>query len=66
MNCSNCNAKLSCGCQQRRASNGASVCSTCLGAYEANLAAQNPNTPHNAPNKPEYIWNIPNNYYPKK
>lgn len=37
MNCPNCNTKLSCGCQKRTASNGATVCSTCLGSYEAGL-----------------------------
>jgi hypothetical protein len=34
MNCQNCKAKLSCGCQQRVASNKASVCSNCLSSYE--------------------------------
>jgi hypothetical protein len=36
-NCLNCKAKLSCGCQQRKASNGASVCANCLANYENNL-----------------------------
>jgi len=35
--CLNCKAKLSCGCQKRTASNGASVCTTCLTGYEAQL-----------------------------
>jgi hypothetical protein len=35
--CQNCKAKLSCGCQKRVASNGTSVCTQCLIAYEANL-----------------------------
>lgn len=39
MNCSNCNAALSCGCQKRTASDGAQVCSSCIDAYEAKLAA---------------------------
>lgn len=34
--CSNCGAQLSCGCQKRKASNGASVCANCIGRYEAN------------------------------
>ena len=35
--CPNCNTKLSCGCQKRTATNGAQVCSTCIGSYESNL-----------------------------
>jgi hypothetical protein len=35
--CSNCKARLSCGCQRRTASNGTSVCSNCLSSYEASL-----------------------------
>jgi transcription elongation factor Elf1 len=37
MNCPNCNAKLSCGCQKRTASDGKSVCSSCLSNYEQKL-----------------------------
>ena len=35
--CPNCKTKMSCGCQKRTASNGASVCSTCISQYEASL-----------------------------
>lgn len=35
--CPNCKTKLSCGCQKRTASNGATVCTSCLPAYEAQL-----------------------------
>lgn len=35
--CTNCNTKMSCGCQKRTASNGAAVCSTCISQYEASL-----------------------------
>jgi hypothetical protein len=35
--CPNCGNQLSCGCQRRTASNGVSVCSSCLSAYEASL-----------------------------
>ncbi len=35
--CSNCKATLSCGCQRRVASNGTSVCTGCLGKYEASI-----------------------------
>lgn len=40
MICSNCKTKLSCGCQQRVASNGTSVCSNCISSYEIHLATQ--------------------------
>ena len=39
MQCPNCHANLSCGCQKRRASNGTMVCSMCIGSYEAKLRA---------------------------
>ena len=59
MNCSNCGTKLTCGCQQRTASNGKMVCTNCVAAYENSL---NPNaTPEN-----KFIWDIPKHYYPKK
>lgn len=32
--CGNCGKALSCGCQKRKASNGAAVCSTCISSYE--------------------------------
>lgn len=35
--CPNCGNQMSCGCQRRTASNGVTVCSSCLSAYEANL-----------------------------
>lgn len=44
MNCSNCNAKLSCGCQQRVASDGKKVCSSCITKYETALKAASNNT----------------------
>jgi hypothetical protein len=40
--CPNCKIKLSCGCQSRKASNGARVCSNCIGRYEASLKALKP------------------------
>lgn len=39
-NCLNCKAKLSCGCQQRKASDGKSVCANCLANYENQLKQQ--------------------------
>lgn len=38
--CTNCNTKLSCGCQKRLASNGVYVCSKCITSYEEQLKAQ--------------------------
>lgn len=38
--CSNCNARLSCGCQKRTASDGKGCCSTCINAYEARIKGE--------------------------
>jgi DNA primase catalytic subunit len=35
--CKNCNTRLSCGCQKRRASDGKEVCTNCVNTYEASL-----------------------------
>ena len=35
--CSNCKISLSCGCQKRKASDGASVCTNCISKYEAGV-----------------------------
>ena len=49
--CPNCGAQITCGCQDRTASDGARVCSNCVALYEQELAAikqslqQNENTP---------------------
>lgn len=37
MNCPNCNAKMSCSCQKRVASDGKQVCSTCKASYEIKI-----------------------------
>lgn len=37
--CNNCKTTLSCGCQNRTASNGVQVCSNCLTQYEQQIAA---------------------------
>lgn len=37
MNCTNCNKKLGCGCQKRVASDGTSVCNSCVAVYETTL-----------------------------
>lgn len=52
--CLNCKSSLSCGCQRRTASNGASVCANCLAAYEQKLKGGNLSrtiTPTTAPNQ---------------
>lgn len=41
MTCINCGATLSCGCQQRTASNGAAVCTNCVTSYESKIALLN-------------------------
>ena len=35
--CQNCGSNITCGCQERVASNGKKVCSSCLSTYEQNL-----------------------------
>jgi hypothetical protein len=41
MNCPNCRAVLSCGCQRRTATDGKQLCSSCLQSYEQNLKKNN-------------------------
>lgn len=53
MKCTNCGARLTCSCQQRTATNGKSVCSNCITAYEASLR---PNAVKD--NKPIFIWDV--------
>jgi hypothetical protein len=38
--CTNCGTQITCGCQDRIASNGSKVCSTCLALYEQQLATE--------------------------
>lgn len=35
--CSNCGTQISCGCQDRIASNGVMVCASCISSYEQQL-----------------------------
>jgi hypothetical protein len=35
--CANCGAGMSCGCQKRTASNGATACSSCINTLESKL-----------------------------
>ena len=37
MNCPNCKAQLTCGCQKRLAIDGKQCCSTCVGKYNESL-----------------------------
>jgi hypothetical protein len=60
MNCSNCGTKLSCGCQQKVATDGKTVCTHCVTNYESSIR------PHLTNENQQYIWDIPHNYYPKK
>lgn len=43
--CANCGAAMSCGCQKRTASNGASACSACINTLEAQLKSAKVITP---------------------
>lgn len=36
--CPNCGAQITCGCQDRNASDGTRVCSNCVAFYEQQLA----------------------------
>jgi len=38
--CKNCGSTLSCGCQQRRAIDGAQTCANCVNAYNNKLKQQ--------------------------
>ena len=40
--CPNCKAKLSCGCQRRKASDGKQVCANCSAKYETQLKGTQP------------------------
>lgn len=42
-NCQNCGAQITCGCQDRVASDGKKVCSNCLASYEEHLKTIKPN-----------------------
>lgn len=60
MKCPNCGTKLSCGCQQKVATDGKAVCSICITKYEASIR------PYLTNENQKYIWDIPHNYYPDK
>lgn len=37
MNCPNCKARLSCGCQKKKAKDGTQVCTHCVTTYNNSL-----------------------------
>lgn len=37
--CPNCGAQITCGCQERTASNGAKICTNCIANYENMLVS---------------------------
>lgn len=43
--CKNCGATITCGCQDRTASNGVVVCSNCVALYEQQLKQSSPPPP---------------------
>lgn len=38
--CTNCGSTITCGCQDRIASNGTRVCANCISSYEIHLSTQ--------------------------
>jgi hypothetical protein len=38
--CTNCGSQITCGCQDRVATNGVKVCASCIVTYEQQLIAQ--------------------------
>jgi len=54
--CPNCGAQITCGCQDRVASDGAKVCSNCIALYEQQLI----NTAMEQQANPQYYSSNPN------
>lgn len=44
MTCGNCGAKLTCGCQKRKAANGKQCCSNCITTCNQQAGVSNPQT----------------------
>jgi hypothetical protein len=59
MNCTNCGAKLGCGCQKRIASDGRSCCANCISAYEAGLKKTNLSMPGTKPSNVSVFYTAP-------
>lgn len=45
--CPNCGTQITCGCQERVASNGKQVCGSCITAYENSLTVASTTPPTN-------------------
>jgi len=45
MNCPNCNAVLTCGCQKKTGANGKQCCTTCIGQCNGNSLTPQPQIP---------------------
>jgi hypothetical protein len=45
MNCPNCNAALTCGCQKRTSANGKQCCSNCITSCNQNAGMPNQQQP---------------------
>jgi len=60
--CLNCGSKLGCSCQKRVASDGKSVCATCITAYETSLKNKNvqkTKTDNTAPSNVNVFYKAP-------
>lgn len=57
--CPNCKSKLSCGCQKRIASNGATVCTMCLASYEASIRKKSSSSTGTDPSNVTILYNGP-------
>jgi len=53
--CPNCGSEITCGCQDRIASNGAKVCQNCVALYEQQLINEPPKTQYYSSNPNENI-----------
>lgn len=47
--CPNCGTTITCGCQDRVASNGAECCQSCINTYELELSARRSAAAQNTP-----------------
>jgi|LakMenEpi03Aug12_release.lakeMendotaPanAssembly.Ray.scaffolds.fasta_scaffold5299168_1 hypothetical protein len=54
--CQNCGAAMSCSCQKRTASNGASACSNCVSALNAKITAAKTDTTLQTLRSPSNQW----------
>jgi len=59
MNCTNCRTKLGCGCQKRVASDGTSVCASCITNYETNIKQSQTSSSGTSPSNVKVFYNAP-------